>query len=216
MIERRARTTGWRNLAAMLACAALSLSLMAQGAALDPPGEQPVASTKETSMPSHAQALPRLKLGFAGGEAVVELNDNAVTRDLMSMLPLTLQFSDYNRVEKIAYPPRKLKTTAAPFGLNPPSAILRFMRHGAIWWCTTANSKAPATWCTWAALSQGLSSLRQWTGNSASLCKPLIDRCRPDTGAATVGLSALRVSLLNHRPPLLHAWPFLHTRMPGF
>lgn len=116
MIERRARTTGWRNLAAMLACAALTLSLMAQGAALDPPAEQSVASTKESSMP---HALPRLKLGFAGGEAVVELNDNTVTRDLMSMLPMTLQFSDYNRVEKIAYPPRKLKTTAAPFGLKP-------------------------------------------------------------------------------------------------
>ena len=70
-------------------------------------------------MPGHAHALPRLKLGFAGGEAVVELNDNAVTRDLMSILPLTLQFSDHNRVEKIAYPPRKLKTSGAPFGLKP-------------------------------------------------------------------------------------------------
>lgn len=42
------------------------------------------------------------------------------SRDLMSMLPLTLKFSDYNAVEKIAFPPRKFSTSSAPFGLKPP------------------------------------------------------------------------------------------------
>lgn len=49
----------------------------------------------------------------------MELNDNPTSRDLVSMLPLTLKFSDYNGIEKIAYPPRKLSTANAPFGLTP-------------------------------------------------------------------------------------------------
>ncbi|MBN3865202.1 hypothetical protein HCU66_23605 [Pseudomonas frederiksbergensis] len=63
--------------------------------------------------------LTKVKLKFAGQEAVLELNDNPASRDLVSMLPLTLKFSDYNHVEKIAFPPRKVSTGSAPFGLTP-------------------------------------------------------------------------------------------------
>ena len=35
-------------------------------------------------------------------ETFAALNDNSVSRDLLSRLPLTLEFSDYNRTEKIA------------------------------------------------------------------------------------------------------------------
>lgn len=63
--------------------------------------------------------LAKVKLKFAGHEAVLELNDNTASRDLVSMLPLTLKFNDYHQVEKIAYPPRKVSTDAAPFGLKP-------------------------------------------------------------------------------------------------
>jgi hypothetical protein len=70
-------------------------------------------------MPNRLTSLTKIKLKFEGHEAVVELNDNPASRDLVSMLPLTLKFSDYNNVEKIAYPPRKVSTDAAQFGLKP-------------------------------------------------------------------------------------------------
>lgn len=46
----------------------------------------------------------KLTVSTAGGakETFAALNDNSVSRDLLSRLPLTLEFSDYNRTEKIA------------------------------------------------------------------------------------------------------------------
>lgn len=70
-------------------------------------------------MSEPARELGRMRLSFDGGEAVVALYDNPASRDLASMLPLTLMFKDYNDVEKIAYPPRKVVTEKAPFGLTP-------------------------------------------------------------------------------------------------
>lgn len=57
-------------------------------------------------MPDNSAMLTKIKLKFAVQEAVLELNDNPASRDLVSMLALTLKFSDYNPVEKIAFPPR--------------------------------------------------------------------------------------------------------------
>ncbi|MFM0529891.1 cyclophilin-like fold protein [Paraburkholderia strydomiana] len=73
----------------------------------------------KATVPNRSTELTRIKLSFESGEAVVELNDNPTSRDLVSMLPLTLKFRDYNGVEKVAYPPRKLSTAGAPFGLTP-------------------------------------------------------------------------------------------------
>lgn len=46
----------------------------------------------------------KLTVSTAGGEKAVyaTLYDNSVSRDLLSRLPLTLEFSDYNGTEKIA------------------------------------------------------------------------------------------------------------------
>ena len=51
-----------------------------------------------------SQLKIKLTVGTAGGEKEVyaTLYDNSVSRDLLSRLPLTLEFSDYNRTEKIA------------------------------------------------------------------------------------------------------------------
>ena len=57
-----------------------------------------------------------------GGETVyATLYDNSVARDLMSRLPLTLEFSDYNNTEKIAYLPNneRLDTSEAPSSCDP-------------------------------------------------------------------------------------------------
>jgi len=45
--------------------------------------------------------------------------DNATARDLAAQLPLTLTFSDYNELEKIASLPQKLSTDAMPAGDDP-------------------------------------------------------------------------------------------------
>lgn len=45
--------------------------------------------------------------------------DNAAAHDLVTLLPLTLTFRDFNRVEKIADLPRKLSTEGLPPGDDP-------------------------------------------------------------------------------------------------
>ncbi len=61
----------------------------------------------------------RIRLSFSCGEILVRMEDNPAARDLLSMLPLTLAFEDYNSTEKVAYPPRKLKTDGAPGACDP-------------------------------------------------------------------------------------------------
>ena len=45
--------------------------------------------------------------------------DNAPARALIAQLPLTLTFSDFNRLEKIARLPQKLSTQGMPAGDDP-------------------------------------------------------------------------------------------------
>ena len=66
-----------------------------------------------------ANAGELVELTFSGGRAALELNESASARDLLTMLPLTLTFEDYNSTEKIAYPPRKLTTLGAPASCDP-------------------------------------------------------------------------------------------------
>jgi hypothetical protein len=47
------------------------------------------------------------------------LRDNATARDLIAQLPLTLIFSDFNGLEKIASLSRKLSTDGVPAGDDP-------------------------------------------------------------------------------------------------
>lgn len=61
----------------------------------------------------------QLRLAFAGGEAVVTLEDNATARDFLTMLPATLTFSDYAATEKISYLTRALSTAGAPERFDP-------------------------------------------------------------------------------------------------
>ncbi|MGN6651820.1 cyclophilin-like fold protein [Trinickia sp.] len=109
---------------AFAAAVATALSFVSFGASAqqrqhDARAVQAAPEKEGIAMSRNSNEATRIKLSFDGGEAVVELNDNATSRDLVSMLPLTLKFSDYNNVEKVAYPPRKLSTANAPFGLTP-------------------------------------------------------------------------------------------------
>ena len=61
----------------------------------------------------------RVRMLLGQHEAVVALQDNPASRDFLSLLPLTLTFEDYNRIEKISTLPRKLQTAGAPSSCDP-------------------------------------------------------------------------------------------------
>ena len=61
----------------------------------------------------------RLKLNVGGNEIIIKLNDSNTANSLVSMLPLTLNFSDFNSTEKIAYLPDTLDTSDAPASFDP-------------------------------------------------------------------------------------------------
>lgn len=56
----------------------------------------------------------KVRIIFHQQEVIVELFDNPASRDFLSLLPLTLEFSDYAGVEKITYLPRRLITEGTP------------------------------------------------------------------------------------------------------
>ena len=49
-----------------------------------------------------ARELPKLLLSVEDGSLTLTLEDNSAARSLLSQLPLTLTFEDYNGTEKIA------------------------------------------------------------------------------------------------------------------
>lgn len=63
--------------------------------------------------------VKKIKMLFAGEQAVVVLDDHPAVRDLLSMLPITVTFEDYNGIEKIGYLPRKLHTEGSPSNCDP-------------------------------------------------------------------------------------------------
>lgn len=90
-------------------------------------GGAKTASGKVQTMSSNAvkpSQVAKIRLSFDGGDAVAELYDNPTNRDLVSMLPLTMSFKDFNGTEKIGYPPRGLSTEKAPEGFEPSEGDL--------------------------------------------------------------------------------------------
>lgn len=66
-----------------------------------------------------ADAPKRVKFTWSGGEAVAELNGSASAESLWAMLPLTLDFEDFNGTERIAYTDEKISTNGAPASYTP-------------------------------------------------------------------------------------------------
>jgi hypothetical protein len=67
-----------------------------------------------------------MKLKITAGEKVLTatLYDNPASKDLVSLLPLTLTLTDYNNTEKISDLPRRLSTKEAPAGYKPSAGDL--------------------------------------------------------------------------------------------
>lgn len=66
----------------------------------------------------------RLKLESTTLNATLE--DNATSRDFVSLLPLTLTLEDYAETEKISNLPRQLSTEGAPPGSDPREGDLAY------------------------------------------------------------------------------------------
>ncbi len=96
----------WLILSAILICVSMSPVAMAQSSSLHQSTDQMAPGKEMPVMPDNSAMLTKIKLKFAVQKAVLELNDNPPSRDLVSMLPLTVKFSDDNAFEKIAFPPR--------------------------------------------------------------------------------------------------------------
>ena len=71
------------------------------------------------SLPALAEDLPALQLSVEGGSLTLTLEDNSAARSILSQLPMTLTFEDYNGTEKIAYPPEELDLSDAPDSCDP-------------------------------------------------------------------------------------------------
>jgi hypothetical protein len=73
------------------------------------------------ALPATAQETNSVKIRLTiDGKAIhASLHDNATTRDLLALLPLTLTLDDYASTEKIAYLPHKLSIAGAPEGVDP-------------------------------------------------------------------------------------------------
>ncbi|MDD2967375.1 MAG: cyclophilin-like fold protein [Desulfovibrionaceae bacterium] len=78
----------------------------------------PPAHTAE-AYSANKQEQAKIRLRFGNESLVVMLENNSASRDLVSLLPLTLHFEDYSGTEKIGYPPRKLDTQDAPSSCTP-------------------------------------------------------------------------------------------------
>lgn len=84
--------------------------------------EKELTDNKETIINENTDTSneeARIKLSFNDNEVYVRLNNSKASNDFLSMLPLTLEFEDFNNTEKIAYLPRSLTTEDAPSGYTP-------------------------------------------------------------------------------------------------
>jgi hypothetical protein len=61
----------------------------------------------------------KIRIDIEGTHLTATLENNAASRDFVSLLPLTLTLEDYNMTEKISDLPKKLSTKGAPAGVDP-------------------------------------------------------------------------------------------------
>ncbi|MDO4288737.1 MAG: cyclophilin-like fold protein [Eubacterium sp.] len=67
-----------------------------------------------------------IRMAFDGGEILVQLEENAAAEDLLSRLPLTLSFEDFNGTEKISYLDSALNIGDAPRRCTPQAGDLTY------------------------------------------------------------------------------------------
>lgn len=68
----------------------------------------------------------RVKLTVGSKVLYATLEDNSASRSLLAQLPMSLNFSDYNGTEKIAYPDEPLDVSDAPGSCDPDTGTLAY------------------------------------------------------------------------------------------
>ena len=99
-----------------------------------------------TPQPSTGRDLSQTRVRFAVGDAeiVVRLADSPTSRDFVSMLPLTLQFRDFNAMEKIGDLPRR-PTTEGSTGRAPADGdLIYFVPWGNLGFFYDAGRRDPS------------------------------------------------------------------------
>jgi len=61
----------------------------------------------------------KIRIDLEDTRVAAMLDDNATSREFISLLPLTLTLEDYNGTEKISDLPKKLSTRDAAAGIDP-------------------------------------------------------------------------------------------------
>lgn len=65
-----------------------------------------------------------IRISFGNEVLTASLNNSPAARDLAAMLPLTLEFGDYQGMEKFGRLPRKLNLEGTPRGYDPAKGDL--------------------------------------------------------------------------------------------
>ncbi|WP_118181592.1 cyclophilin-like fold protein [Paraburkholderia phosphatilytica] len=68
----------------------------------------------------------KIRFDFNGARVTASLEDNATSRDFITMLPLAVRLEDFAATEKIAYLPQKLDTAGAPSGVAPDAGDVAY------------------------------------------------------------------------------------------
>jgi hypothetical protein len=83
------------------------------------PGPPNGASSKQDGASNKRVNGMKIRMDVEGAEVTATLDDNATSRDFVSLLPLTLTLKDYAETEKVSDLPKRLSTEGAPAGSDP-------------------------------------------------------------------------------------------------
>ena len=91
-----------------------------------PPPPAPSAPSTTLTPTTGSTTAVNIRLTVEGRVVNATLNDSAAARDFASLLPLTLNLSDFHNSERISDLPRRLSTTDAPESADPKAGDLAF------------------------------------------------------------------------------------------
>src|SRR3954468_13109025 len=117
------RRTPFKRTAAAMRLPSMALALvMSLGHVAGDAGDR-VASTAAGRRPNEVSngrvEVMKIRMNVEGEVVTATLDDNATSRDFVSLLPLTLPLKDYAQTEKISDLPKRLTTEGAPPGADP-------------------------------------------------------------------------------------------------
>ena len=94
-------------------------------------------AAQEATPPASLEASPeagmtetRVRFSVDDTEIVVRIADNPTSHDLLSLLPLTLEFEEFSGMEKIGYLPRELTIEGSPSTTPENGDLIYFVPWG--------------------------------------------------------------------------------------